>query len=310
MTPKPAGRRPRGSPITYGTPQLDDLCVFGADLRLWPLSRALLRRPERSRELLGLSRLPVVEVRLTTESYGRWMACVWPAGEAPVFAGHWAQAVIGTPADESEYLTGRHRQALRTNIRRASELGITASRLEHYDEFAVAASSVYRARLGGDAVLATLAPPSGAENFAWYAAYAPDRDDPIAVAVVAIFGELGALVVMVGDRRFGRLGHTRHLLHTFILRDLADTGVRHLVAGSVLRESPGNRYFQRLLGYRVCNLRPILVDEASTTMRAAVRRRLMRGPVVSARSWSERRAPVTAAGATADTRTSAAPRRP
>jgi hypothetical protein len=36
--------------------------------------------------------------------------------------------------------------------------------------------------------------------------------------------------------------------------ELRDRGVRHLVAGSAVRETAGNQYFQFLLGYEVRNL--------------------------------------------------------
>jgi hypothetical protein len=117
-------------------------------------------------------------------------------------------------------------------------------------------------------------PPAGA--FSWYTARMAGRQDAVAVAAVAGFGDLGVIALMVGDPSFPRLGHARHYLHTFILGDLARCGIRHLVAGSVLHESAGNRYFQRLLGYRVCNLRPL--PHAGPPRG----RRLMVGPIADA----------------------------
>ena len=137
----------------------------------------------------------------------------------------------------------------------------------------------------------------------WYAAHAAGREEPVAIAAVAIFGDVAALSVMVGDPRFTRLGHARYLLHTFVLGDLAGAGIGHLVAGTVLRETAGNRYFQQLLGYRVCNVRPIVDGEAPGTRgRTAVRRVLMKGAVLGARPGqapapakpSRRRAPARA----------------
>jgi hypothetical protein len=103
----------------------------------------------------------------------------------------------------------------------------------------------------------------------------------VIVAAVALLGDFGVLAVMVGNRDYSRVGHARYLMHTFILGDLAARGVRHLIAGSVLRESQGNQYFQRLLGYRVCNVRPILLAPSGDRRAAAARRLLMRGQAVA-----------------------------
>jgi hypothetical protein len=198
---------------------------------------------------------------------------------------HWAQAVIQTSVREHEYLAGRHRQAVRTNIRRARELGITATRLGGYDEFVAASAPVYRSRSGGDAVLAATRKPSPSDEFAWYSASTVTHKVPIAVAAVALFGDFAVLAVMVGNQDYARIGYARYLLHTFVLGDLATQGIRHLIVGSVLRESDGNQYFQRLLGYRICNVRPILLPSASNrrgSATVAMHRLLMTGPLVEA----------------------------
>ena len=284
MITEPAGAGQRAVPFAYGTSELGDLCALAADGRMRSVAAAAARDPRRIRAVRGLRRLPVIEPRLTAEAYRRWQRCAWPDAATPLFGGHWAQAVVQTPVNVPQYLRGRRKQALRTNLRRAGELGVTAARLGAYEQFAAAAASVYRQRAGGEAVLAGLAPPSRSDDFVWYAAHAAGREEPVAIAAVAIFGDVAALSVMVGDPRFTRLGHARYLLHTFVLGDLAGAGIGHLVAGTVLRETAGNRYFQQLLGYRVCNLRPIVDGEAPGTRgRTAVRRVLMKGAVLGAR---------------------------
>jgi hypothetical protein len=273
--------------LVYGSAELADLCglrrpASGA-ARLKATSLALARRPSRARTLLSLRELPIVELRLSAAEHDRWLHASWPAGGESLFDGHWAQAVIQTPAKEHEYLAGRHRQAVRTNIRRARELSITATRLGGYDEFVTASASVYRSRNGGDAVLAAMRRPSPSDEFAWYSASTVAHEAPIIVAAVALFGDFAVLAVMVGNQDYARIGYARYLLHTFILGDLARHGIRHLIVGSVLRESNGNQYFQRLLGYRVCNVQPILLPSAGDRRRStavAMRRLLMTGPAV------------------------------
>lgn len=275
------------SSVAYGTAELADLCNFarGASStgRLKTLALALAHRPRRAQTLLSLRELPIVELRLSAAEQDRWLHNRWPAGGKPLFGGHWAQAVIQTSPREHEYLTGRHRQAVRTNIHRARELGIAATRLGGYDEFAAAAEPVYGSRHGGDAVLAAMRSSPPANEFAWYAASTAAHEAPVIVAAVALFGDFGVLAVMVGNQHYARVGHARYLLHTFILSDLAARGTRHLIAGSVLSESHGNQYFQRLLGYRVCNVRPILLPPPAGRRRevaVAMRRLLMTGPPV------------------------------
>ncbi len=251
--------------------------------RLKATSLALARRPNRARTLLSLRELPIVEVRLSVAEHHRWLQARWPAGSESLFDGYWAQAVIQTPVEEHEYLAGRHRQAVRTNIRRARELGIVATRLGGYDEFVAASVPVYRSRRGGDAVLAATRKPPSSDEFAWYSASTVAHEVPITVAAVALFGDFAVLAVMVGNQDYARIGHARYLLHTFVLGDLAAHGIRHLIVGSVLRESNGNQYFQRLLGYRICNVQPILHHSPGNrrgNAAAAMRRLLMTGPVV------------------------------
>jgi hypothetical protein len=277
------------SGVAYGTDELADMCRVlqpgSGARRLGTVARAIARRPRRAQTLLSLCRLPIVEPRLSGPAHDRWLRARWPAGGEPLFGGHWAQAVIQTSAREHEYLAGRHRQAVRTNIHRARELGITATRLGGYDEFAAACAPVYRSRPGGEAVLAAMRrPPVTGGELVWYSASTPAHEAPVIVAVVGLFGDFGVLAVMVGNLDYDHVGYARYLMHTFILGDLAAHGIRHLIVGSVLRESAGNQYFQRLLGYRICNLRPILLpppgNRGTGTVAAATRRRLMTGPLV------------------------------
>ncbi len=275
------------SGLAYGSAELADLRSFARPAsvagRLKATSLALVRHPSRARTLLSLRELPIVELRLSAVEHDRWRHARWPAGGESLFDGHWAQAVIQTSTKEHEYLAGRHRQAVRTNIRRAQELGITATRLDGYEEFAAVSAPVYRSRSGGDAVLAATRKPPPSDEFAWYSASTVAHEVPITVAAVALFGDFAVLAVMVGNQDYARIGYARYLLHTFVLGDLAAHGIRHLIVGSVLRESNGNQYFQRLLGYRICNVQPILLPAAGSRRgngAAAMRRLLMTGPAV------------------------------
>ena len=78
---------------------------------------------------------------------------------------------------------------------------------------------------------------------------------PVAVAGVALFGDLPYLFTLLSDPDHKTAASSRYMLHTFVALDLGQEGARHLVVGSALRERERNQYFQHLLGYRVRNLR-------------------------------------------------------
>jgi hypothetical protein len=54
----------------------------------------------------------------------------------------------------------------------------------------------------------------------------------------------------------------RYQLHTSLALDLGCSGIKHLLAGSALREPVGNQNFQHLLGYRARNLRVEVIESA------------------------------------------------
>jgi hypothetical protein len=79
---------------------------------------------------------------------------------------------------------------------------------------------------------------------------------PLAFAGTALFGQFAVLFVL--KSHLGRqpaASWARYQLHTFLALDLGRAGVEYLLVASALRESPGNQYFQHLLGYHARNLR-------------------------------------------------------
>lgn len=266
--------------LVYGTSDLEDACAFavraGGRIRPRAVTTAL-RGPRQAVAFLRLSTLPVLELPASAHVHDRWRSAVCPGDRAPLFEGYWAQAVISTAADEREYLRGRSRQAVRTNIRRAYERGVRCECLDDYGGYVRAAADVYPGRAGGAVALAELRSREAPAGFAWYAATASDGR-AVAIGAVALFGEFAVLGVLVGDPRFPVCGHVHYLLHTRILVNLAERGAQTLVAGSVLSRGPGLRYLQSRLGYRVCNLAAVVVGGGSSTLS----RRFMRGPTVAA----------------------------
>ncbi|MGO8897638.1 MAG: hypothetical protein ACLQU5_04730, partial [Isosphaeraceae bacterium] len=70
---------------------------------------------------------------------------------------------------------------------------------------------------------------------------------PVALAVVTVAGEVAQLNWMLG--RGTERSYARHLLSAELIGELIGRGVKYLLSDSVLFMTPGDRHFQRLLGY-------------------------------------------------------------
>jgi hypothetical protein len=199
-------------------------------------------------------RLPVIDLRVRQADADAWWFRYWFGPRRRL-----AWAVLDLPATEEHYLVGRHRQALRTNLRHARALGVTSSQVT-YETWLEAVRVVLRAR-GGQ-------PGPQEDRHRSPAAYYVARDargTPLAIAGAALFGQFAALFALVNrpDRQ-PDASWARYQLHTFLTLDLGRSGVEHLLTGSALREPPGTQYFQHLLGYRARNLRVKVIQSGAT----------------------------------------------
>jgi len=216
----------------------------------------VVRDPALIRALVAVWRLPVVDLRVRRADANAWSGAYF----SPARRGRLAQAVLELPTAEEHYLAGRPRQALRTNLRRARDLGVTSGRTATYEAWFEAASVILRARPDGQAVGGEMGKPEPGQQVAYYVSRDAD-EAPLAFASAALFGQFAALFTMLSrlDRHLSA-SCARYQLHTFLALDLGRSGVRHLLAGSALRETAGNQYFQHLLGYRARNLRFEVVE--------------------------------------------------
>lgn len=145
-----------------------------------------------------------------------------------------AQGVLQLPRDHRAYLRGRRRQAVRTNVTRALEQGISCSHtvvcdwapFDHPDAPA-APAQLWQAQNRRGA-------PVGE---AWVTV-----DDHCALVHSLVTSESGV----------------RWLLHTAIVEHLCDHGCRQVLTNShdAFLMPEGHQYFQRLLGYSIGRLRP------------------------------------------------------
>jgi hypothetical protein len=181
-------------------------------------------------------RLPSVRIRLTASPAGRMIGEHLAIRER----GHWkyrrAQGVLELPAELSQYLRGRHRQAVRTNVAHARNAGLT-----------VVSRAVDDWTPGeGDFRAAHIA-PGPVEK---WMALSPDGA-VVADSILSVDEEVALLHGLVSSSRFARW-----LLHTAIVERLCgDCSVLLINSDDAYLMSAGNQYFQRLLGYRIARLR-------------------------------------------------------
>jgi hypothetical protein len=170
-----------------------------------------------------------------------------PFNRAPV-------AVLDLPASTAEYLAGRRRQALRTNLRRAADAGIACAGVEAQGELHRVTERVTAVR--GSTASCLLRPgarPSPSRRFT--AAY--DRaGDPVGISELVVDGSWAGLVFMVTAVGHAEAPLVRYALHAHMTAALVEQEVATLVVGgSMLLTSPGVRYFQQRSGFR-----PVWVD--------------------------------------------------
>jgi len=237
---------------------LERAAAWVAELRSAESTAARLRALT-SRKALGdlrtlARRLPRVEAAFSDSPAGaelrNWFGPgrVLPLDRAPV-------ALLRLPATAAEYLRGRPKQALRTNLTRAREAGLrcapAASAEQVWD-------CVHRiaARRGQTAehVVLRRPRPGLVRDFAiaWDAA-----GEPVALVETIVDREWAGLAVLVSAHGHPDALLARYLLLAHAVEALIERQVRVLVVGgSMLLTEPGVRYFQRRTGFVPVWLRP------------------------------------------------------
>jgi hypothetical protein len=230
--------------------------------RVWALIGSVARDPALIRVFVAVWRLPVVDLRIRQADADAWSEAT-PVGRA-ISSGRRAQAVLELPTVEEHYLAGRSKQALRTNLRHARDLGVTSDRIPSYEAWFEIAGVVLHARHDGPAMARQMNHPEPGQQMAYYVARDADGT-PLAFARVALLGQFAVLFTLLchPDRR-PSASCARYQLHTFLALDLGCSRVKHLIIGSALREPAGNQYFQHLLGYRARNLRVEVIESGAT----------------------------------------------
>lgn len=189
--------------------------------------------------------LPRVTVSLTDSPSGRVIGAYLRARHRGVRSHLLARGVLALPGTPDDYLPGRSRRAVRTNISHAAKQGVRCTSLKNGPpaEAAVRRLAAHGLVDNADVLLARRADE-------WVIAL--DRDDQVVGgALVTVDRTWAMLNILVG------LSYpVRYALHTDLVLTLGATGVEYLFVSneSALVLPDGLQYLQRILGYRVVNL--------------------------------------------------------
>jgi hypothetical protein len=225
------------------------------DGRVPALAADVVRQPARGAALLRLLlRTRSEELRLSESSAGQALRDYFNVRAFGVFPrNRLCRGVLLLPRDHSEYLRGRSRQALRTNLRRASHAGITCETVIDRSRVLDELTDVFR--LAGDR-----------EADAWRATLAR-REVTLMVArqkcgrPLAIAGAVVDDAVCLIIFALAISHEARWALHDHLVRTLIARRVRYLLADGggpfgALGFTTNVQHYQQLLGYELRHLVP------------------------------------------------------
>jgi hypothetical protein len=181
--------------------------------------------------------VPSVKISLTSSPAGRMIGEHLAIREE---SGGWryrqAQAVLPLPATFADYMRGRSRQAVRTNVAHARRAGLE-----------VASSMFEYWRPGKDDTRYGQISPGAVERWT-----VVDRDGTVvADSILSVDEHVALLQGLVAFTK-----HARWLLHTGIVERLCGSCEILLVnSDDAYKLPPGTQHFQRLLGYQIARLR-------------------------------------------------------
>jgi hypothetical protein len=249
--------------LRYGGPLFSaasGLPTDGGIMHFGPLVRflaAAIRRPRRIASLAALLlRTKSERVVLSDSLAGQALSAYFKDRPFGLLPRHrLCEGVLVLPRHHSEYLRGRRRQALRTNLRSAESAGIICEPITDPSR-------------GLDAVLAIVGqrdgPVTDASRSHWRA-LVERRESTLLVARDAHGRPLAIVGVVIDDAvsliRFSVAGShdARWALHDYLVQILIGRGVSYLVAEGggpfgALGFSPGVQHYQHLLGYELRHL--------------------------------------------------------
>jgi len=239
---------------------------FSSPRRLWELLLVAAAHPWRPLALiLVLLRTPTIDLSLSDSAAGQLLCAYFNERTLGVFPKNMlCRGIAILPPSPQDYLHGRHRQTVRTNVRRAKAAGIKCKPIGSPSDFLAAALDVVHSRQDPEAAadLTTLA----AGLMPHWQIRVAHPETTLLVAYDSAGEALAVAAVMIDDdvcvvRLAVASSHdARWALHHHLVLALIDRGVRLLMSdggGSfgALGFTRQVQYFQRLHGYGVYHVK-------------------------------------------------------
>lgn len=255
---------PESTPVRYGTAEFDAVSRLLVDAEACrsksELSRLVLARwREWAMTLRHLAALPTAQVAVSADPSGDRVWDQLTQRRRGLRTSAIAVAAVTFPDDPATLLRGRARQALRTNLRHAEQLGTTYLRLTGTPEEC--------------ARLRELGLKSGLDmsvaEMAFWISQRPDlfvaidsREAYVAAYCLDVDTDTALLSrVMTAPGREGL--YARYGLHVHVVRELAQRNVRMLYVGSAYTSPARLQYVQHLLGFVPTN---VIVSRTATAV--------------------------------------------
>jgi hypothetical protein len=234
-------------------------------VRLAQLIGAAASRPRQFAALIALVlKTPSEQVSLSSSHAGQTLRVYFDERFLGVFPqNRLCRGVLRLPADHRDYLRGRRRQALRTNLRRADILGITCGQVEDPQSCLQALGVIlkHRTNTPGDRARLMVAWEPHFARAETATLIARDRKgEPLAIAAVVIDRDVCLIQFAVASSH-----EARWALHDHLVGILIGRGAKYLLAEGggpfgALGFAAELHHYQHLLGYQLLHLVPVSAD--------------------------------------------------
>lgn len=203
--------------------------------------------------LWRIARLPTVVISLSDGPAGRRLGAQLGHRTLGVPTGRLGQAVLDVRRTEADYLRGRRRQALRTNVANSRRSGVVCREEINQDEQLATALRLMARRGAGGTEISEFCHRYLVPGCRMFVAEQSDGS-PVALATVSIDVEAARLHTLIGAAP-EVVGPARYLVHLHMVNELRSAGVRYLLVESGLLLADGSQYFQHLVGFEIANVR-------------------------------------------------------
>ncbi len=252
--------------IRYGGAWMSSASVLplnGDGIRPQPVGRliaAAARRPRSLAALLALlARTPTERISLSGSTAGQALDAYFKQRSLGIVPRkRFCRGVLLLPPDHAVYLRGRRRQALRTNLRRASTAGVYCEVFTHRERALNETLEVLQRQWGEAAFVARVGAVDSflTRSDATLAVARDEQGRPLAMAAVLIDDEVCLIKFAAATSH-----EARWALHDHIVRELIGRRVRYLMADGggpfgALGFTSNVQHYQHLLGYELRHVSP------------------------------------------------------